>query len=101
MKVIFHDEHLGMLAEKQATGKSKFPTEVIISFRKKLAFIRAAGSTQDLRKMSSLHFEKLTEKKYLGMYSIRLNRSYRLILSIDNEDNLEIIIIEEINNHYS
>ena len=101
MKVKFHDEHLGMLAEKQAGGKSKFPTEVIESFRKKLAFIKAASSTQDIRAMRSWHFEKLTEKRYSGMYSIRLNRSYRLIFSIDHEDNLEIMIVEEINNHYS
>lgn len=101
MKIRFQDEHLGMLAEKDSKGKSKFPNEVITAFRKKLFFIKGATNTQDLRAMSSLHFEKLVEKRYSGMYSIRLNISYRLIFSIDQEDNLEVIIIEEISNHYS
>ncbi len=101
MKVKFRDEHLGMLAEKGSSGKSKYPNEVTIAFKKKLSFIRAANSTQDLRAMSSLHFEKLVEKRYLGMYSIRLNRSYRLVFSIDKEDNLEVMIIEEVSNHYT
>ena len=100
MKIRFHDEHLGMLAEKQSVGKSKYPTEVIIAFRKKLAFIKAANSTQDLRAMGSLHFEKLVERRYEGMYAIRLNKSYRLIFAIGQEDNLEVMIMEEISNHY-
>jgi proteic killer suppression protein len=100
MKIIFHDEHLSTLAKKDFKGKSNFPNEVIIAFKKKLFFIKGATNTQDLRAMSSLHFEKLIEKRYLGMYSIRLNRSYRLIFSIDKENNLEVMIIEEISNHY-
>ena len=100
MKIIFQDEHLEMLAEKQLTGKSKYPTEVGLAFRKKLAFIKQANGTRDLRAMSSLHFEKLVEKRYQGMYSIRLNKGYRMIFQINHEDNLEIMIIEEINNHY-
>ena len=101
MKVKFHDEHLGMPAEKNFKGKSKYPNEVITAFRKKLFFIKGATNTQDLRTMSSLHFEKLVEKRYLGMYFIRLNKGYRLIFSIDKEENLEVMIIEEISNHYN
>lgn len=101
MKVKFHDEHLEMLAEKNSKGKSKYPDEVITAFRKKLFFVKGAANTQDLRAMSSLHFEKLVEKRYLGMHSIRLNKSYRLIFSIDKEDNLEVMIIEEISNHHN
>jgi proteic killer suppression protein len=100
MKIIFQDEHLEMLAEKQLSGKSKYPTEVVLAFKKKLAFIKQVDGTRDLRAMSSLHFEKLVEKRYEGMYSIRLNKGYRLIFKINRENNLEIMIIEEINNHY-
>lgn len=101
MKVKFHDEHLGMLAENKAVGKNKFPSETIKAFRRKLAIIKASISTQDLRALGSLHFEKLVEKRYEGLYSIKIDYSYRLIFEIDKEDNLEIMIIEEIANHYA
>ena len=49
----------------------------------------------------SLHFEKLKESKYKDKHSIRLNKSYRLILQISQDESmLEVVIIEEINNHY-
>jgi len=101
MKVKFHDEHLGMLAENKAVGKSKFPAETIKKFKQRLSIIKAANSTQDLRALGSLHFEKLVEKRYEGLYAIKIDYSYRLIFQIDKEDNLEIMIIEEIANHYA
>ena len=101
MKVKFHDEHLGMLAENKASVKTKFPDATVKKFRKRLAAIKAATSTQDLRALGSLHFEKLVEKRYDGLYSIKIDYSYRLIFQIDKEDNLEIMIIEEMNNHYA
>lgn len=101
MVVKFQDEHLGMLAENKAVGKSKFPAETIKKFKRQIALIKAAKSTQDLRALGSLHFEKLVEKRYEGLYSIRIDYSYRLIFQIDKEDNLEIMIIEEMTNHYA
>lgn len=101
MKVKFHDEYLAMLADNKATGKSKFPAETIKAFKRKLAVIKASTSTKELRALGSLHFEKLVEKRYNGLYSIKIDYSYRLIFEIDKEDNLEIMIIEEIANHYA
>lgn len=100
MKVIIRDEHLGGLAENKSAGKPKFPTEVVKSFKKKLTILKAAPNSNVLRAMGSLHFEKLEETRYEGKYSIRLNLSYRMICQLDKEDNLEVLIIEEINNHY-
>lgn len=100
MKVIIQDEHLGVLAENKPVGKSKFPVEVVKSFKKKLAIIKAAPNSNTLRAMGSLHFEKLEEKRYEGKHSIRLNQSYRMICNLDKEESLEVLIIEEISNHY-
>jgi proteic killer suppression protein len=104
MQVIIEDHFLGEVATyNKVTGKSPFPDEVIKAFKKRLYQIRQAKNTADLRMIKSLHFEKLKGKKYEGKYSIRLNISYRLIFRIENNEisRLEIICIEEINNHYS
>ncbi|MEO3407122.1 type II toxin-antitoxin system RelE/ParE family toxin [Mucilaginibacter sp. CAU 1740] len=104
MEVIIEDHFLGEVANyNKVTGKSPFPDEVIKAFRKRLYQIRQAKNTADLRTIKSLHFEKLKGKKYEGKYSIRLNISYRLIFRIENNEisRLEIMYIEEVNNHYS
>jgi len=102
MKINFQDEYLEELAEnKEITGKPKFPHEVILAYKKRIFQVRSANGTQDLRKIKSLHFEKLKEQRYSGKYSIRLNKGYRLIFGLGKDEQLEVMIIEEINNHYS
>jgi proteic killer suppression protein len=104
MQVKIEDHFLGEVANhNKVSGKSPFPDEVIKAFKKRLFQIYQANGTADLRKIGSLHFEKLKGKEYEGKYSIRLNISYRMIFRIENEQGsrLEIICIEEINNHYS
>ncbi|RZJ48588.1 MAG: hypothetical protein EOO44_20770 [Flavobacterium sp.] len=101
MKIKFVDEYLGILAESKSTGKRKYPEEVEQAFKKRIFQIKQANGTQDLREIKSLHFEKLKEKRYLGKYSIRINKAYRLIFIITKEERLEVMEIEEINNHYS
>jgi proteic killer suppression protein len=104
MQVVIEDHFLGEVANyNKISGKSPYPDEVIKAFKKRLFQIKQAKSTADLRTIKSLHFEKLKGKKYEGKYSMRLNISFRLIFRIENEEfsRIEIICIEEINNHYS
>ena len=104
MQVKIEDNFLGVVANyDKITGKSPYPAEVIKAFKKRLFQIRQAENTGDLRKIGSLHFEKLKGKEYDGKYSLRLNISYRMIFRIENEQGskIEIVCIEEINNHYS
>jgi len=100
MKIKFVDEYLGVLAENKSIGKKKYPEEVELGFKKRIFQIKQANGTKDLREIKSLHFEKLKEKRYLGKYSIRINKAYRLIFMITKEERLEVMEIEEINNHY-
>lgn len=102
MNIKIEDPYLAHIAKDEPlTGKQKFSEEVTLIFKRRLFQIRAAGNTLEIRENKSFHFEKLKEKRYKDKYSIRLNRAYRLIFSIDKQDNLEIIYIEEISNHYS
>ena len=102
MKVKIENLYLAEIAkDRPLTGKQEFSDEVIQAFKRRLFQIRTARNTFELRENKSFHFEKLKGKKYEDKYSIRLNRSYRLIFSIDKQGGIEIIYIEEISNHYS
>lgn len=100
MEIRFRDEYLGILAENKSTGKKKYPVEVEQAFKKRIFQIKNFNSSQDLRNIKSLHFEKLKEKRYLGQHSIRLTKSYRLIFEITKDGSLEVMEVDEINNHY-
>jgi len=105
MVIKIEDHFLGEVANSDKVyGKSPYPDEVLKAFRKRVFQIQQAKSTADLRNIKSLHFEKLKDKKYEGKYSIRLNKAYRIIFRIETyegSNRLEIICIEEINNHYT
>jgi len=105
MQVKIEDSFLGEVVNSDKVyGKSPYPIEVLNAFRKRVFQIKSARNTADLKNIKSLHFEKLREKKYEGKYSIRLNMSYRIIFRIETyegNNRLEIICIEEINNHYA
>ena len=104
MQIQIEDHFLGEVANyNKVTGKSPYPDEVLKAFKKRIFQIRQANSTTDLRKIGSLHFEKLKGKEYDGKYSMRLNKAYRMIFRIENQQGsrIEIICIEEINNHYA
>ena len=102
MTIQFKDRDLEEIAKDQPlSGKQRYSEDVIKLFKRRLFQIANALNTQDLRNNKSLHFEKLKEKRYEGKYSIRLNKAYRIIFAIDKQGNFEIIMIEEISNHYA
>jgi proteic killer suppression protein len=101
MKVRVKDEYLGMLVANKNKGKQKYPEEVEVAFKKRISQIKHVQDSQELRQIKSLHFEKLKEKRYSGYYSIRINKSYRMIFGLTKNNGLEVMDIEEINNHYT
>jgi len=48
--------------------------------------------------MKSLHFEKLKSSR--NQYSMRLNKSWRLMLTFEKNKDGKTVVIIEINNHY-
>ncbi|MES2275055.1 MAG: type II toxin-antitoxin system RelE/ParE family toxin [Bacteroidota bacterium] len=104
MRVIIEDDYLIKLyVNGKSTGKPKFNLEVEKSFIKRIIQLENAINTNDLRKIKSLHFEKLSGDLD-GKFSIRLNIGYRIIFRVEKDGNntrLEVICIEELSNHYS
>ena len=102
MQVIFKDKYLQDLYEGQPVkGKPKYSENVLDKFALKIQTIENAITIQDLKKLRGLNFEAL-KGNLLGFYSIRVDRKYRIIFSIEKDTILvqDVVIIEELSKHY-
>lgn len=104
MRVIIEDEYLKQLfLNGKSEGKPKFNQDIERKFIQRIGQFEQAKNTNDLRALKSLHFEKLSGDLE-GKYSIRVNRAFRIVFRIEKEGNntrIEIICVDELNNHYS
>ena len=94
----FKHRNLQRLAEDASYSGSYSPS-VITSFRKKIQIIEAATDERDLYGLKSLHFEKLKGDRK-GQYSIRLNKQWRLILSMVKDKNNKIVLVISIEDYH-
>lgn len=83
MDVEFGDKKLALIWTNRA-AETKLPISVINSFRDKLGAIKAAPDERTLRNWKSLHYEKLDGDRS-GQRSIRLNKQWRMVFTIDTE----------------
>lgn len=103
MIVMIEDDYLRDLFVGKPKGKPRFSPEVIRGFQKCIVKMKHAQHSNDLRSIKSLHFEKLSGD-LKGKYSVRVNNAYRIVFRLETEGNrerVEIIFVEELNNHYS
>ncbi|HEY5463474.1 MAG TPA: type II toxin-antitoxin system RelE/ParE family toxin [Hanamia sp.] len=102
MKIYFNNKYLEELAESEPKGKKKYSLEVVNMYRKKLVILGNVRNSSELRAFKSLHFERLRGDKS-GLYSIRVNEKYRLEFFLNKEMDIiveEIIVIDDLSNHY-
>jgi proteic killer suppression protein len=102
MQIQFNDEYLEKVYSNQAVkGKPVFSEQVILQFKKTVLKIKHAENTIELRQQKGLHFEALKGDKK-GLYSVRVNKQYRLEFKIENDiiTLVEIILIEHLSKHY-
>ena len=97
MRIRFASRKLEALYIKEE-GAEQYPTGVVAKYRQRVDFILAANDERDLRAMKSLHFEKLKGSE--GLHSMRLNQSYRLELSFEQDDAGRLVAVIRISNHY-
>ncbi len=100
MEVVFNNKKLETLYTTGKSNKYKLERAIVESFFEVVAILEAAKDIYDLWKQPSLNFEKLTNSE---IYSARINKKWRLEMSIDWQDEkstIGIIGIEEISNHY-
>lgn len=102
MIVKFNNAYLEKLyTNREIRRKNAYSKEVIIQFKKTVLRLEQADNTSQLRQFRSLNFEALKGDKK-GLYSVRVNKQYRLEFEIENDIiNLsEIILIEDLSKHY-
>ncbi len=104
MKVIIEDEYLANLYKNgKSDGKPRFNADIELGFIKRIIQLEQSQNTNSLRTLKSLHFEKLSGN-LIGKHSIRVNKAFRIVFRIEKDGNdvrLEVICVEELNNHYS
>ena len=69
------------------------------SYRRKMQFIRAARNEQDFYAMKSLHYEKLKGSRS-HQRSMRLNKQFRLILTIEKDVTGNTVVILAIEDYH-
>jgi proteic killer suppression protein len=94
MEVEFRDKTLTLVETDQAP-ETRLPLAVINSLRDELVFIRAAPDERSLRNWKSLHYEKMEGEER----SIRINKQFRLIFTIDTASKPNKITILRVWNH--
>lgn len=103
MVVQFQNAYLEKLFQnKPVPGKPKYSSEVISKFKKTVLKLQLADSINQLRSFRGLNFEAL-KGDLKGFFSVRVDRGYRLILSVDKADEIiiqEVLTIHDLNNHY-
>ncbi|HYG37596.1 MAG TPA: type II toxin-antitoxin system RelE/ParE family toxin [Cytophagales bacterium] len=102
MVIKFNNSYLENLAKDQSLkGKPKFDKHIVLKFKKTLKILQRMPDTLSLRKLNSLNFEAL-KGKLKGLYSVRIDYNYRLIFSIEKDviRVSEVIVIEDLSNHY-
>lgn len=93
----FADETLERLYY-HGTGGEHYSQGIVEAFIRRVRAIEGAADERDFRAMKSLHFEKFKSSK--NRYSMRLNKSWRLILTFEKDKDGKTVVIIEINNHY-
>ncbi len=77
----------------------KYPDEVVENFSDLMTVIAAAKDERDLYSLKGFHFEKLSGDKG-HQRSVRLNKQWRLIISLENDEHGRYILVLSITNHY-
>jgi proteic killer suppression protein len=108
MEVVFINKSLKELfLTGKEKGKPVYGRDLVKSYIKKVTIIMGCAHSRDLVNFKSLHLEALVkEKKYKGMFSIRVNEQYRLILRFIksseslNKDIVEITEIHDLTDYH-
>lgn len=102
MIIKFNNDYLEALYQgEDLKGKPKYNAVIIRKFIKTINNLSVIDNISELRKFNSLNFEAL-KGDLAGFYSVRVDYHYRLILSLEKEEITikDIIIIEDLTNHY-
>ncbi len=103
MIIQFKNSYLEALFQGKAVpGKPRYSNDIIVKFKKTIQKLKFADSIREIKSQKGLNFEGL-KGDYKGFFSVRVDRSYRLILTVDKDDNVtiaDILSVHDLTNHY-
>jgi|ERR1700722_9091402 len=103
MLIQFKNAYLEKLFEGKAVpGKPRYSREVVAKFKKTILKLQFIDSFSELSRHKGLNFESL-KGDYKGYFSVRVDKGYRLILSVDKAGTVnisEVLSVHDLNNHY-
>lgn len=112
MEVLYRDAKIEKLVTSLPHAKRKLSEQTAVKLFKLITLIKVADNWSDVIVLPRYRFHKL-EGKLEGLYSLDIagvRCSYRLIVSFDDQysnaeifqkpQNIEIVQIEEVSNHY-
>jgi len=76
-------------------GKQRWPAGVPDAFLRLMGIMDAMPDVRDLYMLKSLHFERI-EGDRQGQSSVRLNKQYRLIVTVEREDGTDVLVIHDL-----
>jgi len=94
--------YLSLFEGKAVKGKPRYSVDVIDKFKKTILKLKYVDSFSELSRQKGLNFESL-KGDLKGYFSVRVDRSYRLILSVDKAGAVqvsEVFTVHDLNNHY-
>jgi len=97
MNVTIEDEYLVGIIEG-LRQKPRYPVNVERRFVVRINQIRAVENENYLRRIKSLHFEKLGGDR-TGKYSIRVLDGWPIVFRMER-GNVKVLVVEELTNHY-
>jgi proteic killer suppression protein len=103
MLIQFKNAYLEKLFEGKAVpGKPRYSSDVIVKFKRTILKLQFIDSFSELSRHKGLNFESL-KGDYKGYFSVRVDKGYRLILSVDKAGTVhvsEVLTVHDLNNHY-
>lgn len=98
MEIRFKDKKLRKQYEKRAEVQKAYPHPVGDKLIERCTLLKAVKELEDLRAFPQLRWHPLKGDRQ-GQYAIVLHAQWRLIFTLDPEDE-QIILILEVSNHY-
>ena len=99
MTIRFATQQLEKWFVGEYQGKQPFSETVLKAYQKTIRKLDSADSLAILRQNKSLNFHPL-KRELEGKYAVRVNMQYRVILSIDDEGEIQVLLIEQLTDYH-